>query len=231
MRGCDPAPHAGAAATNAEIHKYMGADARVVGSQADSHRTRRASGGAFLRWLGSLVVALLLIAGGPPVRAETAELLSFELKRAEEGLLLSYAMRFELPRSVEDALARGVPIYFVAETEVFRRRWYWRDQRIGGASRTWRLAWQPLTRRYRLSLGSLSQSHDRLDDALAVIQRASGWKIAEPGALDDGGRQYVEYRFRLDTDQLPRPLQIGLGNQADWSVSLEHMALIPVTTN
>ncbi|RZU00598.1 DUF4390 domain-containing protein [Rivibacter subsaxonicus] len=210
----------------------MGAGARVVGSQAGSRQAQQARGGVLSRLLGSLAVALLLLLASAHVaRAETPELLSFELKRAEEGLLLSYAMRFELSRSVEDALARGVPIYFVAEAEVFRKRWYWRDQRIGSASRTWRLAWQPLTRRYRLSLGSLSQSHDRLDDALAVIQRTSGWKIAEPGALDDGGRQYVEYRFRLDTDQLPRPLQIGLGNQAEWGLSLEHTVAVPAAEN
>lgn len=205
----------------------MSAAAQVVGSQSWGRAASQA-GACLLGRLAAGLLALLLLAGAAGgARAETPELLNFELTRGEEGLALSYSLRFELPKAVEEALARGVPLYFVAEADVFRGRWYWRDKRIGGAARTWRLAWQPLTRRYRLSLGSLSQSHDRLDDALAAMKSTSRWQLAEAAALDDGARQYVEFRFRLDTEQLPRPLQIGLGNQVDWSLALEHVATVP----
>ncbi|MGA0612237.1 DUF4390 domain-containing protein [Caldimonas sp. KR1-144] len=175
-----------------------------------------------------LLLALGGLLGPGSARAEGAPVLqSFELSHGEDGLMLGYVLDFDLSRPVEDALLKGVPLYFVARAEVLRSRWYWRDKRIGGAERNWRLAWQPLTRRYRLSQGSLSQSYERLDDALAAIQRASRWKIADAAALEPDTRQYVEFSFRLDTSQLPRPLQIGIGGQADWSLTVERQAVVP----
>ena len=208
----------------------MSAFAQVVGSQATGRAAPTWSARLRAR-LGAWLLVLPMMFGlsmvVPSARAEPPELVNFELTRDEEGLALSYNLRFELSRAVEEALIRGVPLYFVAEANVFRGRWYWRDKRVGGAARTWRLAWQPLTRRYRLSLGSLNQNHDRLEDALAAMQSTSRWNLAEPAALDDGARQYVEFRFRLDTEQLPRPLQIGLGSQPEWNLALEHRALVP----
>ena len=52
------------------------------------------------------------------------------------------------------------------------------------------------------------------------MQRISRWKIAEAGRLDPDARYYVDFRFRLDMSQLPRPLQIGVGGQADWNIAV-----------
>jgi hypothetical protein len=141
--------------------------------------------------------------------------------RSEEGLLLDYALDFELPRGAEDALNKAVPLYFVAEAEVFRDRWYWRDKRVASASRLWRIVYQPLTLSYRVTFGGLSQTYATRDEALAAMRRSVNWRIAEPGQIEDGSRHYVEFRFRLDTSLLPRPMQIGIGGQPDWALSVE----------
>lgn len=176
-----------------------------------------------------LLLAVLLACAAAPARADGLELTSFDLQREEEGLLLDYTARIELPRAVEDALQKGVPLYFVAQATVFNPRWYWRDKRIARVTRNWRLTWQPLTRRYRINLGSVSQNYDSLPDALGAIQRATRWKLADSAALEDGERQYVEFSLRLDTSQLPRPLQIGFGGDADWELALERTAPVPTT--
>ncbi|GAP35418.1 DUF4390 domain-containing protein [Piscinibacter sakaiensis] len=150
----------------------------------------------------------------------TPEISQLEASRVEDGLLLGFAVNFELPRSVEDALHKGVPLYFVAEAELLRDRWYWRDKRVARAERTWRLAFQPLSRRYRVSFGGLNQNFDSLPDALAAIRRLPNWRIADAGTLEGTGH-YVEFSYRLDTNLMPRPLQIGLGGQAEWTLRLE----------
>ena len=75
---------------------------------------------------------LLIIAAAFPALAEgpAAELTQFQLERNEEGLLLSAAVRFDLPQVIEDALQKGIPMYFVAEAVLFRDRWYWYDRAI-----------------------------------------------------------------------------------------------------
>ena len=167
------------------------------------------------------MAAWLLLALAPVALAQAIELTHFEVQRSDEGVLLSFATAFELPRSVEEALLKGVPLHFEATAEVMQERWYWRDRRIARASRGWRLTYQPLTRRFRVGFGGLNQNYDTLADALASLRSSSRWKIAEPGQLDDDSRHYVEFVFRLDTTQLPRPMQIGIGGQPEWSLAVE----------
>jgi hypothetical protein len=145
---------------------------------------------------------------------------------------LSAQLDFSLPSAVREALTRGVPVYFIAEADVVRPRWYWTDQRLARARRYWRLSYLPLTRRWSLSGSSeplsedgigtgLAQYYASLDDALAALQRLMGWRIADADALQGGGQQTLIFGFRLDTAQLPRTLQIGTAGHADWRLRIE----------
>jgi hypothetical protein len=171
----------------------------------------------------ALCLLCLLLGAAAPARAEPIELTTFEIVHNEDGVQLSFNARFDLPRGVEDALQKGVPLYFVVEANVFRERWYWLDRRIATASRAWRLAYQPLTRKYRVTFGGLNQSYDTLDEAMAVLRRVGAWRIAEAAQVEEGARHYLEFRYRLDTSQLPRPMQIGIGAQAEWELSVERL--------
>jgi Domain of unknown function (DUF4390) len=169
-----------------------------------------------------LVLSLLVLAASPGVRAEPITLDGFDLVRSEEGLMLSFSARFELSRAVDDALQKGVPLFFVAQAEVFRNRWYWRDKEVASVTRTWRLAYQPLTRKYRVTFGGLSQNYDSLPEAMVAVSRTTNWKLADASQLDDGGH-YIEFSYQLDTAQMPRPMQIGIGGQTDWSLRVERV--------
>jgi hypothetical protein len=162
------------------------------------------------------------------VRADTAEITQLRFDRTEEGLLLSANINFDLPAIVDDALAKGIPMFFVAEATLLRDRWYWTDKNVSSVARHMRLSYQPLTRRWRLVISSapignsglaLGQNFETRDEALAAIQRISHWKIAEPGDIDPDARYNVDFRFRLDVSQLPRPFQIGAVGHSDWSIS------------
>lgn len=162
--------------------------------------------------------ALLALLPGA-ARADGVELAQLTTRRVDDGLELSFTTRFDLGHAADDALHKGVPLYFVAEATVLRNRWYWRDARVARAERTWRLSWQPLTRQYRVSNGGLHQSFATLDEALTVLRGQSAWRIAEPKDIDDGGSYYLEFSYKLDVSQLPRPMQIGL--QSGFALSIE----------
>ena len=169
----------------------------------------------------------LLLAAGVlhPVTAAAVELLRLDALRTEQGVLLNFETRYELPASVEDALQRGIALHFSAEAVLMRSRWYWRDKEIAHATRTWRIAYQPLTLSYKVSQGGLSQTYRSLPEALRAMQRASQWRLGEVSAGDED-RLYVEFSYRLDTDQLPRPLQIGIGSQPEWTLRTQRV--VPV---
>jgi hypothetical protein len=163
-----------------------------------------------------LWLALLCAAAG--VQAQGVELNTLELRASEGTLTLEFSARLTLSRAIEDALRRGVPMYFDVEATLFRSRWYWRDERMARVSRSYRLSYQPLTGSWRVGLGPLGQSYATLTDAMAVLSRVGGWPLTEGSQLDAGQRYYLEFSYRLDPTQLPQPLQIGLGN--DWSLGI-----------
>ena len=166
-----------------------------------------------------LALALAVLPGW--VVAQGIELQSLQLQRADGALNVDFAARIQLSRTVEDALQRGVPVYFTAQAQLLRNRWYWRDERVARVQRTWRLAFQPLTSTWRVGFGGLNQTHATLQEALASVSRLSGWKVADLTQVDPDSRHYVEFFFKLDTTQLPGPMQIGLTTQADWTLGLE----------
>ena len=176
------------------------------------------------RWALALGLMLAVLMAGA---ARATEIAGMRLERTPEALLVSAQVRFDLPAVVDDALQKGIPLFFVAEAVLLRDRWYWYDKEVARASRHMRLSYQPLTRRWRLLVSNgpvtnsgqaLGQTFDTLDEALGVVRRISGWKIAEPQEVESDPRYAVTLRFRLDVSQLPRPFQIGLVGQDDWTI-------------
>ena len=187
------------------------------------HRMARRPGLPVAAWVLWLLLWVLGPAA-PTARAQGVEVLELRAGRDEAAVSLDYHLRVTLPPAVEAAVLRGVPIYFIAQASLWRPRWYWRDDRVARATREWRLSYQPLTSTWRISQGGLGQSFPSLTEALATITRSAGWRIADGRDVDPDSRHYVEFSWQLDTSQLPRPMQIGLGGiggASEWSLGVE----------
>jgi len=162
---------------------------------------------------------------------------AFEITRTEEAIEARARVALQLSEPVEAALMKGVPLHFVWQADVTRERWYWRDKRVLTSYRTWRLAYQPLTRRWRLSLSGqapgagqqfvLHQNVAQLDDALSAIGRLSAWAVAPSTLVSADDEHRVDLSFRLDASLLPRPFQIGVGSTTDWSVRWQASLPVP----
>lgn len=191
-------------------------------------------------WRAALAWLLALWLAAPLAQAQNhGEVSDLQLQRSADGLYLTAALQLELPEVVQDALYKGISMLFITEAEVLRQRWYWSDKVVVRATRFLRLSYQPLTRRWRLAqspvpfaatgLGvSLGQNFDDLSEALAAMQRVVHWKIAEEGALDEGTPYEVNFQFRLDMSQLPRPLQLGAVGRSNWNIALARSMRLPV---
>ncbi len=185
-------------------------------------------------WLAGLLV-------WPMAHADAPQLQQLSLQRTPEALILSARMELQPAAVVEDALYKAVPLYFVWHADVYRSRWYWTDKRVASATRTLRLAYQPLTRRWRVSLSNesaagsggaglqyaLHQNFDSLPEALAGVGRVARWRLADAARLEPGADHEVAFSFRLDLSLLPRPFQIGMANQPEWTVELRQTLPVP----
>ena len=200
-----------------------------------------------VRW--ALICALVLLCAcftwvpvATAAEAVTAEVSELRLERKEDGVYLGTTMQFVLPELAEDALYKGIPMFFVAEAQVLRDRWYWSDRQVAATTRYLRLSYQPLTRRWRLNISpapitssglgvTLGQNFDEYADALAAIQRISRWKIADGGAIDEDAAHTVNFRFRLDMSQLPRPFQIGAVGRSGWNLLVARSQRLPAESS
>jgi hypothetical protein len=175
--------------------------------------------------LSALIACALFwsVLAGAHAQSSGVEIAQLETHRNGDAVELSANLRFDLSTTMQDALYKGVPLIFIMEVDIYRERWYWLDRRVGSAQRQYRLTYHPLTRRWRMTAGggdvAFAQTFDTLADVLAVVRRVSSWRIADATDIETSSNQRLEFRFRLDTTQLPRPLQIGALGQSDWALS------------
>lgn len=170
------------------------------------------------RWFAGLpkvlLAALCLLVGA--VQAEEIALREAQLRLANEGLMLQAEFEFDFPPRLAEAVANGVPLYFLVEFEMTRPRWYWIDERAAEKRLQLRLSYHALSRQYVVSNGPLEQQFESLDEALGVLRRIRNWVVGERIALVSEARYEAAVRMRLDTSLLPKPIQLSALTSNEW---------------
>lgn len=158
----------------------------------------------------------------PAQAADAVEIVQAHLEGSDEGYKLSATFALQLNPGLEDAIARGIPLYFTTEVEITRPRWYWFDEKAISESQTVRISYNLLTRQYRAVVGgSLQQNFSSLEDLMTMIRRPSRWLVAPKGTLKPGQTYNVAVHMGLDVAQLPKPFQVHALNSSEWRLSSE----------
>ncbi|MFA5912602.1 MAG: DUF4390 domain-containing protein [Burkholderiales bacterium] len=173
-----------------------------------------------LRLLASLLLALAL-AWGAPARADNIEISHIALEGNDEGYALDADFRIDLNPRLEEAVDKGVALYFVVEFDLTRKRWYWFDEHPVSRQLMLRLYYHALTRQYRISSGPLYQSFSTLPEALRVLSRVRSWQVLERNEVDAGTNYQAALRMRLDVTLLPKPFQVNALTNRDWNLASE----------
>jgi hypothetical protein len=151
--------------------------------------------------------------------AEGIKIKSLELERVENDWLLNAAFQIELSPGLEDAVQKGVVLYFQTEFELTRSRWYWFEEKPAFAQRQTRLSYQPLTQQYRISSEGFTFSAKTIFEALQAVGTIGGWRVIDNGQLDASKSYTAGLRMTLDLSKLPKPFQVNALNNRDWNVS------------
>lgn len=170
-------------------------------------------------WWSALAAFWLAVVAPFPAHAEGIEVKKAALVTAEDGYFLEADFEISLTSTLEDALNKGVPLYFLLEFELVRPRWYWFNEKIANRQQQYRLSYNALTRQYRVAVGTLYQNFATLAEALGFLSRVRLREIAEPGTLKKDASYTAAVRMRLDVSQLPRPFQVSAVGSREWSVS------------
>jgi hypothetical protein len=166
-----------------------------------------------------------------PALAEGISVNKAEVRHSEKGYHLVASYDIHLTFVVQQALERGIPLYFIGEFSLTRPRWYWLDEEVFQSEQTIKLSYNVLTRQYRISRGALFQNFVSLEDALNMLSRQNS--VAMPAGLIKQDSGYIaelikkikpessylaEVRLRLDTSQLPKLLQVNAMTGSDWTL-------------
>jgi hypothetical protein len=177
-----------------------------------------------LRAFLPLMAALAFLLAPLQVRAdERIGVMAAALEIAKDNgnatIVLNATFEFELPQALEEAVQKGIALYFNIEFELFRKRWYWFDRRVASETLTYRLSYSPLTRQYRLARGGLSQPFESLDEALALVKSVRNWTVADRAQLSPRDDHEAQVRMRLDVSQLPKPFQVNAITSREWNLA------------
>jgi hypothetical protein len=168
-----------------------------------------------------LYVLALWFATMPLLQAEGIEVRHASLVAGEEGYYLEADFDIALNATLEEALNKGVALYFLLEFELIRPRWYWLDEKVLSTQQQYRLSYNTLTRQYRLGRGALYQNFDALAEALDFLSRVRRRQVLETRILVKGNIYTAGVRMRLDVSQLPKPFQLNALASRDWNFGSE----------
>lgn len=187
---------------------------------------------ALLAWPLWLAIGVFMAAPPSALSQERIGVMAAGLesvaRETGDALLLNATFEFEMPQALEEAVQKGIALYFNIEFELFRKRWYWFDRRVASATLTYRLSYSPLTRQYRLARGGLSQSFESLDEALGLLKSVRNWRVADKSVLSAREEYDAQVRMRLDVTQLPKPFQVNAITSREWTLASDWRE-VPVT--
>jgi hypothetical protein len=190
--------------------------------------------GSFMRyckkWLSPGALALLFVCLWTSVaQASGISVNKAGIRASDDGYHLSANYNIDLPVVVQQALSRGVTLYFVVEFSLTRPRWYWLEEEIFQGEQTIKLSYNVLTRQYRISRGALFQNFANFEEALNMLSRQNSPAIAAELLKPDSGyfsewikrdgNYIAAIRLRLDAAQLPKLLQVNALTNSDWTLN------------
>jgi hypothetical protein len=166
----------------------------------------------------ALALFLSFVAAEPAL-ADPIAVQRASLQADGSGWSIDARFEFDLNSSLEDAVNKGVPLYFTTDFNLSRPRWYWFDEEPVNVSQSIRLSFQPLTREYRVSTGGLQLGFSSLNEALDVIKHVTSWHVIDRNQVKPGETYNASVRMQLDIALMPKPFQIDAVNNRDWSLA------------
>ena len=79
--------------------------------------------------------------------AQSASITTAKFEVTEDGYQLNADIDLQLTAGMQEAVRKGVPLYFIAEFQLTRGRWYWLDQSVISATRDRRIGDSPIAGR------------------------------------------------------------------------------------
>ena len=179
----------------------------------------RLRGGLLRRTAWRIAILVIASCAVSAARADVIAVRNAELTIEEGDLLLSTDFSVAFTPPLEEALEKGVALYFTLEFELSRSRKFWFDEKTAQWSTSYRVSYTSLTRQYRVAVGGqLGTTLETLEDVERYIGHVARRPVARADVLTSGARYEAAVRLRLDTSQLSKPFQVSALASKEWQL-------------
>lgn len=194
-----------------------GADAQPLRMQPNLQRDSVPASTTRRRLLAAAAGAAITLAAARAI-ADSVPVRGASLAIEDGEVLLSAEFDFALTPTLEEALEKGIPLYFTIEFELERARFLWFSEKVAQWSITYRVSYSALTQQYRVASGPLGQAFDSLGDVQRFIGRVASRPVLRADGLVKGTRYDAAIRERLDVNELPKPFQVNALASSEWQL-------------
>ncbi|TXI20476.1 MAG: DUF4390 domain-containing protein [Nitrosomonas sp.] len=170
-----------------------------------------------------IFLSLFFILPATTAQAGSIQIKSVNLAAVNQAYLISVDSEIILNATLEQALEKGVVLYFATKFSLVDSRWYWLNDEVARSKLRVGLRYYALTRQYHLNYPSYSQSFNTLQEALQALGQLHDFPVSIKSEL----RQDVEYiaslRVWLDLTRMPKPFQVEAIGSNQWNLSSEKL--------
>ena len=171
------------------------------------------------------LIFLLLILLLPVVvaQAESIRIKSVNLAAVEQGYEISVDSEIVLNATLEQALEKGIVLYFVTKFSLVDSRWYWLNDEVARGKLRIGLRYYALTRQYHLNHPSFSQSFNTLKEALQALGQVRNYLLTVKSELKQDVDYIASLRIWLDLTRMPKPFQVEALGSSQWNLSSDKL--------
>jgi len=165
------------------------------------------------------LVVLIAVCGATRLAADEIPVTSASLRVEDGEVRLTADFNVSLTPALEQALDKGVPLYFTIEFELLRMRPFWFPDKVAQWSITYRVSYSALTRQWRVASGPLGQTFESLDEVERFIGRIISRPVGPASDLVKDATYEGAVRMKLDVNQLPKPFQVNALASREWQLA------------
>jgi hypothetical protein len=148
---------------------------------------------------------------------------TFKLEVIDNDYFVSVDSEIELNPTLEQALKKGVVLYFVTKFTLVEPRWYWLDNEVARLKTRIGLRYSALTRQYQLSDPTFTKYFFTLKEALQMLQRLHKQQVTVLSDLSEASDYHATLRLWLDLTRMPKPFQVEALGSSAWNLSSERV--------
>ncbi len=170
-----------------------------------------------------ILLLLILLLPAMASQAEGIHIKSVSMAAVKQGYEINIDSEVVLNATLEQALEKGIVLYFVTKFNLVDSRWYWLYDEVARGKLRVGLRYYALTRQYHLNHPSFSQNFNTLTEALQALGQLRDYPLTVKPELKNDVDYIASLRIWLDLTRMPKPFQVEALGSNKWDLSSDKL--------